>query len=194
MKHHKVAKLVEKAYIASKEDFAQWMWQNHLQFVAKKTEELSKKFGANEDLAVAGAWLHDFGDAFVHRYSDEHEEMSVSEAKKVLQNAGYSESEIKEVIDVVIEPHSCKKGNFPTTLEGKVLATADALAHLSTDFYIQFAWKHLPENKSYSEFIDWVNEKLDRDFNKKIFFDEVKNEVKNRYNSLLEVFGKTGNA
>ena len=191
MKHQKIAQLVEKAYTSSKEDFAQWMWKNHLQGVAHKTVELAKRFGANEDLAVAGAWLHDFGDAFVHRHSDEHEEVSVSKAKKVLLEAGYSGDETQEVLEVIIEPHSCKDGNIPTTIEGKILATADALAHLTTDFYVQYAWKHLPQNKSYDEFINWVNEKLDRDYNKKIFFEEIREEVKNRYRSLLEVFSKT---
>lgn len=190
MKHHKVAQLVENVYTSSKEDFAQWMWQNHLQFVAKKAEELSQKFGANEDLAVAGAWLHDFGDAFVHRHSDKHEEISVNEAKKVLKRVGYSGNEVQEILEVIIEPHSCKDGNFPMTIEGKVLATADALAHLTTDFYIQFTWKHLPEGKSYEEFTDWVNDKLERDFNNKIFFDEIKSLVKTRYEVLKEVFKK----
>lgn len=193
MKHQKVAQLVKKDYLFSKDDFAQWMWKNHVQFVAHKAEELSKRFGASEDLAVAGAWLHDFGDAFIDRDSSRYEEVFFTEAKNVLQNAGYTESEIREIIDVIIEPHSCKQGNFPTTPEGKILATADAFAHLTTDFYVQFTWMNLPKNKSYSEFIDWVNEKIDRDFNKKIFFEEVKEEVEHRYKSLLEVFGKTNN-
>lgn len=193
MKHHKVAQLVKNAYLSSKEDFARWMWENHLQLVARKAEELSKQFEANEDLAVAGAWLHDFGDAFVHRHSEEHEAISMSESKKVLQEAGYLSDEIEEVLVAIIGPHSCKEGKLPTTLEGKILATADALAHLTTDFYVQFTWEHLPENKSYEEFLHWVNEKLDRDFHRKIFFDEVREEVKYRYKSLSEVFRKTNN-
>ncbi len=190
MKHHKVAQLVGNTYTSSKEDFTQWMWQNHLQFVAKKTEELSQQFGANEDLAVAGAWLHDFGDAFVHRHSAEYEKISELEAIKVLKESGYSEKETQEILRIIIEPHSCKDGNSPQTIEGKVLATADALAHLITDFYIQVTWKHLPEGKSYEEFIDWVNEKLQRDFNNKIFFDDIKDLVKTRYEVLKEVFKK----
>lgn len=190
MKHHKVAQLTETAYTSSKDEFALWMWHNHLQFVAKNAEELSQKFNANEDLAVAGAWLHDFGDAFIDRHAQEHENISQVEASRVLKESGYSDSEIKEVIEVIIEPHSCRAGNLPQTVEGKVLATADALAHLTTDFYVQFAWMHLPENKSYSEFINWVNEKLDRDFNKKIFFDEIKKEVESRYKALRQVFSK----
>lgn len=70
-----------------------------------------------------------------------------------------------------------------------MLATADALAHLSTDFYIQFAWMHVPENKNYQEFVQWVNEKIERDFNSKIFFDEVKVSIEPRYNALKKIFG-----
>jgi len=190
MRHHQVAQLTERAYSSSKEDFARWSWENHVQFVARKTEELSKKFNANEDLAVASAWLHDFGDAFVDRHSQEHEEASTKEAVRVLNESGYSNEEIQEILEIIIEPHSCMDGNLPQTKEGKILATADALAHLATDFYVQFTWKHIPEEKSYEEFIDWVNEKLERDFNKKIFFEEIKDQIKNRYEMLKELFRK----
>jgi HD superfamily phosphodiesterase len=191
MKHYRVARLVESAYVSSKEDFAQWSWQNHVQFVAKNAEKLSKEFGANEDLAVAGAWLHDFGDVFIDRHAQGFEEVSKAETIKVLKESGYSSEEIQEVLAVIIEPHSCRGENLPRTIEGKVLATADALAHLNTDFYIQFAWKHIPAGKAYREFIEWVNEKIERDFNKRIFFGEVKAGAEDRYKSLKEVFGKT---
>jgi HD superfamily phosphodiesterase len=185
---NKVSQLVTATYEASSDDFAQWMLKNHVPIVAAKTEELARRFGADANIAVAGAWLHDFGDAFVHRHSDEHDEVSEREATKVLQQADYSEDEIKQVLEQVVAPHSCKDGFFPTTLEGRVMATADALAHLSTDFYIQFTWMHLPEGKNFQEYLEWVDEKLERDFNTKIFFDEVKDEVRPRYEALKEVF------
>lgn len=187
-RHHQLAQLVEKSYLNSNQEFGRWMWHNHLQFVAHKAEELAQRFNANEDLAVAGAWLHDFGDAFVDRFSPEHEEVSTTEAKKVLHQANYTDSEIQEILDVIIAPHSCKNGLLPQTLEGKVLATADALAHFQTDFYLQFTWMHLPQGKTYPEFIEWVNEKLERDYTIKIFFEAVRAEVKDRYLALKEVF------
>ena len=187
-KHQKVAELVAQAYESSQESFAQWMWANHVPVVAKKTEELAQKFGADEDLAVAGAWLHDFGDAFVHRHSDQHEEISENKAIEVLKQSGYSEQEINKILEEIIAPHSCRDGFLPEIIEGKVLATADALAHLTTDFYIQFTWMHLPENKTYDEFVEWVTEKLDRDFNSKIFFDQIKEEVRSKYEALVLVF------
>ena len=184
----KVSQLTKNVYEVSSNEFAKWMLKNHVPVVAAKTEELANRFNADLDIAVAGAWLHDFGDAFVHRHSDKHDQVSKQEAIKILNQADYSEDQIQQVLKEVIEPHSCKNGYLPTTLEGKVMATADALAHLTTDFYLQFAWMHLPENKNYEEYLEWVKEKLERDFHDKIFFDEVREEVRLRYEALKEVF------
>lgn len=188
MSYKKVGELVKEIYLSSKQSIALWMWQNHLQFVAQKALEISDKHGANADLAVAGAFLHDFDDAFVSRHASNHEEISKQEAIKVLQKSDYSPQEIQEILEKVIAPHSCYEGNMPETLEGKVLATADALAHLTTDFYVQFAWKNMPDGKSYQEFLVWVSEKLERDFNDKIFFEEIRDEVREKYLALKLVF------
>ena len=187
-KHQKVAQLVQEAYESTSEDFANWMWSNHVPLVAQKTKELAKRFNANEDIAVAGAWLHDFGDVFVNRFDSKHQETTVAKSIEILKIAEYSDDEIEQVLNQVIEPHSCREGNLPTMIEGKVMATADALAHLTSDFYVQCAWKHIPEGKSYPEFVEWVAEKLERDFNSKIFFVEVKEEVRYRYDALKQVF------
>lgn len=167
MKHKKVYELVERAYLDCIEPFGQWVWKNHVPIVVARTEELAKIHGANEDLAVAGALLHDFGDAFIYRHAEAHEEISMQKATEVLKEADYSEIEISRILNEVIKPHSCRNGHLPESLEGKVMATADALAHLTTDFYVQFTWLHIPENKTYDEFLEWVTEKLDRDFHKR---------------------------
>lgn len=189
-KHQKVFELVKYTYENSQQPFAKWMWKNHVPLVAQKTEELSQQFHADGDLAIAGAWLHDFGDAFVHRHSDEHDEISRLQAIKVLEESGYTVTEIDKILKEVIGPHSCKEGLLPDIVEGKVVATADALAHLTTDFYVQFAWMHLPDGLSYKEYLNWVKEKIDRDFNDKIFFQEIKEKFRYRYEALKEVFVK----
>jgi uncharacterized protein len=185
---NKLSDLVLSTYKQSDQDFGQWMIENHVPIVAKQAQILSDRFGADANIAVAGAWLHDFGDAFVHRFDEKHEQISQKEARQALVHASYSPSQIEQVLTEVIAPHSCRDGNLPFTLEGKVMATADALAHLTTDFYLQFTWMHLPENMNYQQFLKWVSEKLERDFHRKIFFDEVRAEVIHRYESLKEVF------
>ncbi len=187
-KHKSVAKLVAAAYEATNQEFGKWMWQHHVPVVAAKAKDLSKEFSADADLAVAGAWLHDFGDAFVHRFDKQHGAITTKEITILLKKAGYSKSDTNIILTEIIAPHSCKDGVLPTTLEGKVLATADALAHLTTDFYLQFAWMHLPEGKSYDEFRHWAVEKLDRDFRVKIQFEDVQDEMIGRYLSLRDVF------
>lgn len=185
-----VANLVQRTYTTSQQAIAPWMWINHVQLVTRYAEQLSERFAAKTDLAVAGALLHDFGDAFVSRHAPEHEEVTRRQATQILQQANYSATEIDTVLTKIIAPHSCYLGNLPTTLEGQVLATADAMAHLTTDFYLQFAWKNLPDGKTYPEFLAWVQAKLDRDFNDKIFFAEIRDEVKERYLALKLVFAK----
>lgn len=184
----KVGEMVQVAYTSSKDDFAQWIWANHLPIVANIANKLSQKYDANSDIVVSAAWLHDFGDAFTNRHADNHEGLSKNEAIKVLQKCEYTAKEIAYIVDEVIAPHSCKEGYLPETVEGKILATADSLAHFSTDFYVQFAWKHLPENKSYQEYLEWVAEKLERDFHIKIFFEEERKAIQYKYESLKEVF------
>lgn len=74
----------------------------------------------------------------------------------------------------IILTHSCNK-DIPDTLEGKILASADAMSHYSSDFYLQIA---VTGKRNLKDFKKWTLEKLDRDFNKKIFFDFAKDEVK----------------
>lgn len=188
MKHQKLKQLVEQAYLASSHDFSQWSWANHVPLVAEKALDLAQKLSADVDIAVAGALLHDFGDAFVYRFDSTHEMVSEKESTRVMKQAGYTDEQIAVVLTDVIPPHSCHDDNLPQTLEAQILATADAWAHLSSDFYLQFAWKHLPEGKTFPEFVTWAREKIERDYRRKIFFDEVRDELADRYNALTKIF------
>ena len=187
-KHERVAQLVQQAYASSTDALAHWMWDNHVQMVAQKAEELSRQHNANIDLAVAGAWLHDFGDAFVNRHDKQFEAISEKKSRALLKESEYTPDEIEEVMNAVIKPHECREDCLPLTLEGKILTTADAYAHFMTSFYTEFCWMHIPENKTYPEFIDWVTEKFERDLHTKIFFEDVREQVMPRYGALKEVF------
>ena len=70
------------------------------------------------------------------------------------------------------------------------MATADAMFHLITDFFPQFGWKHIPKSLDYSQWIDWVTEKIERDYNNKIFFEDEKSEVMPFYKALKKIYAK----
>jgi hypothetical protein len=74
---------------------------------------------------------------------------------------------------------------MPKTIEGKILASADAMSHYFNAFYLKAAIK---ADVKANIFRKWALEKLDRDYNKKIFFDFAKKRVKKRHDILKSFF------
>jgi len=164
-----------------------WSYPNHVLIVAAHAEEIAKTQGANVELTVAGALLHDIADAVTARRNPDHEAISLKVAGDLLKESGYSAEDTAFILDEIIKPHSCKE-LMPTTLEGKSMATADGAAHFLTDFYPYFCWQHYGPKPDYAVFKEWVRVKLEKDFNKKLFFDDVKEEVRPHYEALKLVF------
>ncbi len=187
-KYEKVREYVQESYEKSNFNIAHWMWENHVQTVAEKALQFCAEFKGKADYAVAGALLHDFGDAFIYRHDPEHGAVTNREAERVLRMSGYTETEVTEVLDVVMKDHGCKNGVYPRTVEGEILATADAYVHLTSDFYLQFAWMNIPQNSTYAVFIQWAQEKIERDYRDKIRFESVRMSLQERYRALKEVF------
>ena len=174
---------------AARADWADWLGDEHVPVVAKHASLLAKRFGANEEFARAAALLHDIADATMSRFADGHEEKSLEIARDLLQQSGFDQDEIKLIVDDAIRFHSCHNGKIPESLEGKVLATADAIAHLQTDFYIFATWD-MGKTRTLHETKAWVLKKIERDFTNKILFSEIKAECKNDYERLKILFSR----
>lgn len=170
-------------------EWASWLADNHVFVVADYATELAKKYGANEELARAAALLHDIADVKMKRDDKTHEEESLRMARELMQEADYSEEDIKLVVDDAIRYHSCHGDERPASTEGKILATADSLAHLKTDFYVFATWA-LGRESTLEEIKEWVLKKIDRDLNNKILFDDVREEVTPDYNLIKELFSR----
>ena len=83
---------------------------------------------------MAGALLHDIGDAIMSRFAPEHELQTNNIALNFLRQSGFSQADITIILGDILEYHSCRHG-LPQTQEGKNMATADAIVHLKSDFY-----------------------------------------------------------
>lgn len=168
-------------------DWADWMYTNHVFVVADKAGELAERFNANSELAQASGMLHDIADSVMSRFNPEHEEKSLEMARQLLQETDYTEEEIALVVDDAIRFHSCHNGEAPSTLEGKVMATADAVVHLTTDFYDHALIEQTKEGRTKEEIKKWLFPKIERDYHHKIFFEEVKGEVAADYEHCKEL-------
>lgn len=168
-------------------DWADWLAVHHVPVVADYATELAKRYGGDNNLARAAALLHDIADVNTDRFDPEHEEKSLEIARELLTKCGYAEAKIQLIVDDAIRYHSCHDGQVPTSLEGKILATADAMAHLKTDFYL-FALYQRSKRESLADFKVWAAKKLERDYHTKIQFDEVKEETGTNYQVLKTLF------
>lgn len=179
---------VNELYQGATTSMGKWMWYNHTQWVADKAKMLAEKYGADTEKVYCAALLHDVGDSRYERSHEQFDTWSHAKGQEVLLGAGYTHDGAKEVLEA-IRTHSCRPGNLPTSLEGKVLATADGMWHLQTSFFPVICYMHRPENTStYEEWQGWFKGKIERDFSVKIFFEDEKAEVKEDYEALSRVF------
>lgn len=174
----------------NRDEWADWLADNHVFVVADYATELARKHDADEELARAAALLHDIADVRMERKNEKHEEESLKLARDLMQEAGYSDDEIKLVVDDAIRFHSCHGDERPDSVEGKILSTADSMAHLKTDFYIYATWAFGYDHRALEEVKAWVLKKIERDLNNKTFFDDVRQELVPDYERIKELFSR----
>jgi putative nucleotidyltransferase with HDIG domain len=181
---------VSELYSTATTSMGKWMWRNHTQWVANKAKQLAEKYGADTEKVYCAALLHDLGDSKYERGHDDFDTWSWEKGKEILKKAGFAKAERKEILEAV-STHSCHPGHLPTTIEGKVLATADGMWHLQTSFFPVICYMNRPDStRTYEEWQEWFSQKLERDFGPKIFFEDERSEVREDYEALLRVFGK----
>lgn len=162
----------------SRADWSDWLYKDHVFVVAQYSHRLARKYKANADLVRAAGMLHDVADAVMSRFNPEHKEASERIARDFLRESGFSEKEIRIVVDDAIARHSCRGGNAPQSLEGKIVATADAMAHLATNYYAIAHQYLLKEGKTEKEAQEWMAIKKKRDFEDKLLFPDEKKAMK----------------
>lgn len=183
-------KKLYNAKTAGRADWADWLWKNHVLVVANYASELARQYGASEELSRAAALLHDVADTKMKRENDDHEKQSLKMATDLMYIAGYDKDEIGLVVGDAIMHHNCHGNSRPRTIEGKILATADSLAHLKTDFYIFAVWNFGKRGESLDGTKKWVLKKIDRDFYNKILFDEIREDVRADYERIKTLLSR----
>lgn len=159
-----------------------WFYDTHLLNVEKFSKELLKKLPeANKEIVMLCVWLHDL--QRIRKIEGDHQEIGAEEAEKVMKQFQYSEAEVIRVKEAILS-HSCGK-RLPKSLEGKILASADAMSHYVDDFYLKIA---VTGQRNLADYKKWALEKLDRDYNKKIFFGFAKKIIDKRHKILLDFF------
>lgn len=169
-------------------EWADWLVNNHVFVVADFAEQLAKQKGSNVELARCAGFLHDIADINMGR-TPEHAQASLDISAQLMREFGYSDQDIDIVVGDAIRRHNCHGDVRPKTDVGKILSTSDALAHLTTDFYL-FATYMFRKQRSFDETKLWAKEKIYRDYNVKIAYDDIREQYKHDYEVLFNLFSR----
>ena len=187
----KVREIVKKECEATKKGDAQgWDWRfykYHIIPVVKYAKLLAKKLNADEELAELGALLHDIG--AIKFGGENHDITGIPEAEKILKELNYSQKIIDE-IKHCIESHRASKNILPKTITAKIVANADAMAHFDTILVlIQIALEK--NNNDFKKASEWIYEKVERDWNKKLTIPVAKEMMEEKYKAIKLLLNST---
>jgi putative nucleotidyltransferase with HDIG domain len=166
----------ELAIKSGKEEF----WNYHNKPVIDCAKQLAEKYHGDLEISWLGAILHD-----IARFddSDSHDVIGAERGYDFLLKKGFS-PELAEKVRATILTHRCKDKR-PENLEQKIVASADALAHFTEPFYL---WVATITEKKFADFMVNNFDKIERDYNEKIFFEDEKKMVKKEYEVLKKWF------
>ena len=162
--------------------WTEYLYKNHIFLVAELAEKLSEEFHINPEFSIAASLLHDIADAVVDRTDPDHMKISEMITLELLEIAWFSEEEREVIVYDIIAKHSCRNGIKPESIEGQIMTSADAIAHLSSDFYGFVLVQKMRKWDSIESIKTWWLPKVERDFFIKICFENIRE----RYRSYFE--------
>lgn len=176
----KIRKICEKRY--NERDY-----QFHIIPIVKNATLLAEKLGADKEIVIAGAYLHDIGVSNFSRENcpppdDEHHILGEKETRKILKKLKCSDEFVDKVAHCVLA-HRGRRDIEPQTLEAEIIRCADAMTHFDTfldlfDFFLKSCG-------SFEEALKKIESKIDRDWDKKLTLPEAKEIVKDKYEAIV---------
>ncbi len=174
---------VERACAAPSNAFGVGIWTHHLLDVMQFGRELARTTGADPEIVELAALLHDYAGIKDVRLEPEHHLHGATLARNLLGTLGYPEARTEQVAACILT-HRASQNLLPETLEARVLASADAAAHIAqipSLLYLAYFRKGL----GVDEGVAWVRAKLERSYQK--LMPEAKFLVDARYQMALSL-------
>ncbi len=177
--------MIKKIIEIAKKRYTEKDYKYHILPVVKNALVLAKKLNANLEVVEIASYLHDIGRATKSKQfakENVHHITGAEKTKKILKELGYDEEIIKKVEHCVFT-HRGRKGPNPETLEAKIIACADAMAHFDT-FLALFPFSSKSTN-SFENTVNEIEQKMGRNWNKKLTLPEAKEIVRAKYEAIL---------
>lgn len=181
--------LIKKAAYSPKNKFTGTVWDYHIVPVVAHSKILGKKLKADLEVLELAALFHDYACLLDFELYKDHHIHSANLAEKKLEKLNFPKEKIQHVKDCVFS-HRGSVRFKQKTIEAKILASADAMAHITElpdMFYLAYGiHKYQP-----FEGAQWLKRKLERSWNKII--PAGKEIVQEDYEIAMRIIEKTLN-
>lgn len=158
----------------------------HIEAVVKNGELLAEKYGADKEIVMIAAWLHDIASVTDYALYEDHHIHGADIAYDLLTELSYEQDKI-ELVQKCIRNHRGSKQVDKSSVEELCVADADAISHfdsLPSLLYLAYKERDMDIKKG----IEFVRGKLERSFNK--LSTESKIYYKNKYMQVMSVLNE----
>lgn len=183
---NEVREIVKKACYARDNKFTSSVWQYHILSVVEHSLILGRKFKADLEILELSALLHDYASLIDFKLYEHHHLHGARLADEILSKLGYPRDKIKHIQECIVS-HRGSVRIKKKSIEAEILASADAMAHISEladMFYLTFG-VHKYKTK---EGTKWLENKLQRSWQKII--PEGKRMIKEDYQIAMKIIKK----
>jgi len=176
-----IKKEVEKECKKQSNIYGYDIWEHHILKVTSLSRILARKLKADKEIVELSAFLHDIG--AIKGDPENHHISGAKEAEKILKQFNYPQEKINEVKHCIYSHRASKKIERKTP-EAKCVAAADAMSHFD-EIGSLFSLVFSRQKMSVNEGVAWINNKLERDWQKMI--PEAKEIMKDKYKAIKSI-------
>ncbi len=155
----------------------------HIAAVVKNAEALAEKYGADKEVVLIAAWLHDIASITDYRLYELHHIHGAEMARHILQGYHYDDQKIL-IVEECIKNHRGSLNSEKRTVEELCVADADAVSHFDgIPGLLYFAY--VQKGMGMEEGREFVKDKLARSFQK--LSAESKKYYQNKFKTVMDV-------
>lgn len=163
-----------------KEDIGRMKY--HVIPVVTYAKELALEFGADIQVVELAAYFHDLTKIMGDK--DNHHITSAEYAKNFLKERNLEDEKIEKIYNCILN-HRGSIISERETIEEKIVATADSMAHIINALPMFYKWYGIRQ-LSIEDGAKKIREKLERSW-KKVEIAEVRERLKDKFEFLMEV-------
>ena len=155
----------------------------HIVAVVKNAEILAEKYGADKEIVMIAAWLHDIASVTDYSLYELHHIHGAEMAHDILKEFGYDDKKIS-LVQECIKNHRGSVNLEKNSLEELCVADADAISHFDSVpslLYLAYVQKSM----EIEEGKEFVKDKLTRSFQK--LSAKSKKYYQNKFEKVMEV-------